>query len=216
MSSREIVAYCPHCGNEAPQRLLLSHNYEKGGWYSEDGELADMAAPSLYHIRECCTCHDLLLYHELGADHAESSADDVDLVYPQPKDLDLSVPSSVRACYAEAARIQEIAPNAYAVMVRRALEALCDDRGAKAGSLASRLTEIATRGEMPPTLVEMTTVLRKLGNAGAHASSQPVTVPLTWHMDDFFRAVIEYVYVAPSKLKAFLNRLSSNESGDQE
>jgi hypothetical protein len=42
---------------------------------------------------------------------------------------------------------------------------------------------------------------------GAHASEMSVTTPDTWVLDDFFKAIIEYVYVAPSKLKDFRGKL---------
>jgi len=53
----------------------------------------------------------------------------------------------------------------------------------------------------------MTAVLRVLGNVGAHSDSQKITVPMTWGMDDFFRAIIEYVYIAPSRLAEFKKRI---------
>lgn len=77
------------------------------------------------------------------------------------------------------------------------------------GPLHNRLEQLAKRGEIPPVLAEMTTVLRVLGNAGAHNSAQKITVPLTWVMDEFFRAVVEYVYIAPSKLEEFKQELES-------
>lgn len=53
----------------------------------------------------------------------------------------------------------------------------------------------------------MTDVLRLLGNIGAHAAGQSVKLGHVRAIDDFFRAIIEYVYVAPSKLKEFRDRL---------
>jgi hypothetical protein len=119
--------------------------------------------------------------------------------------------------YAEAIRIKRNAPNAFAVMLRRALEAVCDDRGVEGGVLARRLKILADRGEMPPLLAEVSDVVRILGNMGAHASEMSVTPPDTWVLDDFFKAIVEYVYVAPSKLKEFkknLERLKSEEPKD--
>jgi hypothetical protein len=116
----------------------------------------------------------------------------------------------------EAAQIQNIAPNAYAVMLRRALEALCDDREIEDGVLQVRLAALARRGEIPPVLAEMTAVLRVLGNAGAHSSAQNISVPLTWGMDDFFRAIVEYVYVAPRKLQDFKQRIERYNTHDKE
>lgn len=53
----------------------------------------------------------------------------------------------------------------------------------------------------------MTDVLRILGNIGAHADDMDINLAHTWAIDQFFRAVLEYVYVAPGKLAAFRRQL---------
>ncbi|MFT3788351.1 MAG: DUF4145 domain-containing protein [Tepidisphaeraceae bacterium] len=103
--------------------------------------------------------------------------------------------------------MKQLAPNAFAVMIRRALEEICDDRGVNGRNLVEKLRELAKRGDMPPTLAEVTTVLRTLGNVGAHVSGASITVPQTWAIDEFFRAIVEYVYVAPHKLASFRKKL---------
>ena len=128
------------------------------------------------------------------------------MAYPGSVDLPEPVPINVREVYAEASRIKRSAPNAFAVMLRRALEAVCDDRGVEKGALGERLRKLADHGEVPPLLAEVSDVVRMLGNIGAHASSLSVTVPDTWVLDDFFRAIVEYVYIAPSKLKKYKER----------
>ncbi len=119
----------------------------------------------------------------------------------------------MRECYDEASRIKTLAPNAFAVQIRRALEALCDDRGATASNLQKRLESLVKKGEIPPVLAEMTAIVRLLGNVGAHPSEERVRPTDTWVIDDFFRAVIEYVYVAPSRVKEFRNRLQKVRGG---
>ena len=82
--------------------------------------------------------------------------------------MDESVPSAVANNYREAKAVQNVSPNAFAVLIRRALEAMCDDRGVPTGRLQQRLEQLAKRGEIPPILAEITSVLRTLGNSGAH------------------------------------------------
>jgi len=200
------VKVCPHCGNQAPHKLVFRHSY-KGTWYGSDGKPStDEFDPiSTYTIFECATCHDISLY----SSHAYQE-DALSLMYPRSADLDDSVPQSVSNNYREAKTVQNISPNAFAVLLRRALEALCDDRGVPAGRLQQRLEQLAQKGEIPPILAEITSVLRTLGNSGAHNTSQNVTVPMTWKMDEFFRALIEYVYIAPSKLAEFREEVAED------
>jgi hypothetical protein len=136
---------------------------------------------------------------------------DNSLQFPAGLNLDPCVPEVVASNYREAKRVQNTSPNAFAVLLRRSLEALCDDRGVSRGNLAARLRELAREGEIPGKLAEISSVLRELGNAGAHHTAQHVTVPLTWTMDEFFRTLIEYVYVAPHKLASFQKRLKKYE-----
>jgi hypothetical protein len=196
------VLVCPHCGNRTPHRFVFEHVYT-AMWYGEDGKLSDDPSPeSMYLIYECATCHDLSLYEYIPESGIEPS-----LGYPKGDTLDNSVPERVACNYREAKRVQVVSPNAFAVLIRRALEAMCDDRGISSGRLQQRLEELANRGEIPPVLAEITSVLRTLGNSGAHNTEQNVTVPMTWQTDKFFRTLVEYVYVAPSLLREFRKKI---------
>lgn len=176
--------------------------------YSPDGTLHHGVMPDNQYFLLCCsTCSDFAFYSGIEA----FSWDEAELEYPSRYRLDRSVPEEISLIYQEAKRIQTISPNAFAVLLRRALEALCDDRGVETGTLASRLQQLADRGEIPGALAGISAVLRELGNAGAHNTKQRVTVPLTWRMDEFFWTLIEYVYVAPHRLAEFTNNLKKYE-----
>jgi hypothetical protein len=211
------VGFCPHCGNRAPQELVYTHNYEDAA-YGSSGEIDARGMPSSYYVAKCSTCNDLLIYHAMyWEQHVEQLGfTSADLVYPSNFYLHQSVPSGVRASYADAVNVRRV-PNAYAVMLRRALESLCIDRGLPTGSLQNRLRLLAEKGEIPSNLAEVTAILRQLGNAGAHNTGKPITVPMTWAMDRFFRAIVEYVYVAPAELERFrasLEQVRSDETPD--
>lgn len=208
MSIIRGVAFCPHCGNRAPQRHIYTQEYLDEG-YSMDGTLSDDNLPCAYYVAVCETCNKILLYESFIEIVEDKDFHRAKLIWPDPGILHQSVPKAIAECYSEAARIKNLAPNAFAVQIRRALEALCDDRGAKKGNLQSRFQDLASRGEIPPVLAEMTGVLRLLGNIGAHAAVQNIKPGFVHAIDVFFRAIIEYVYVAPSKLKEFQNRLKS-------
>ena len=139
-----------------------------------------------------------------------------ELVWPSSGNLHPCVPELVRNVYSEAMAIKSRAPNAFANQIRRALEAVCSDRGATRRVLAQNLKELVERGEIPSTLGEMTDVLRQLGNVGSHAGEESIAVEYVDVIDDFFRAVIEYVYIAPHKVTEFNARLEfARQTGTQ-
>lgn len=199
---------CPHCGN-ITQHENLFECLAPQIFYGSDGEVLKGGdkPKTNYVLLRCETCKDVSLYSKLEFQEWEERG----LDYPSQYHLDASIPETVRTNYAEAKRIQNMSPNAFAVLLRRALEAVCDDRKVPAAPLARRLADLSSRGEIPGKLTEISTALRELGNAGAHQTKQKVTVPLTWAMDQFFRTLVEYVYVAPKKLAEFQRTLERYE-----
>ncbi len=161
---------------------------------------------------KCTTCGEPSVYSKVE-EHAPDEyptfhLPHARLLWPTPDELHQSVPRRVARVYAEASRIKSQAPNAFANQIRRALEAVCAEQGAgrknadgKLQSLPSRLKTLENRGLLPGTLVAMTAIVKLLGDIGSHADDD-VEVDPEWVdvIDDFFRAVVEYVYVGPWKV----------------
>lgn len=204
------VAWCPHCGNRTPQRLVCMHRSHVVEEY--DGSHADHFDIK-YFIAVCDTCDDLLLYLAVDEDIPEDSHfEEGRLVWPVIHELPDYVPKSIRQCYAEALQIRSRSPSGFAVLIRKALDLLCDDRGAPRGSLLRRLTYLVQNGELPRLLAETTNVLRILGNVGAHARDTQVVRERLHLIDQFFLAVMEYVYITPVRLKHIHTAISKLEN----
>ena len=131
------------------------------------------------------------------------------LVWPERKKRKLheSVPNTVGRFYLEALRVKDRSPSSFAVQIRRSLEAICKDRGVQGRNLDQQLKQLTSQGIIPSIIAEIADELRLLGNIGAHADDLRVTSEQVQAMDDFFHLVIEYVYIAPHKLKEFRNTL---------
>lgn len=199
------VAYCPHCGNTTPQELMG----QTQSLHNRDGS-------HHYFLTRCGTCLEALLYRHvdpangmLETSPGLFSLGRYTLVWPEIETLPSSVPVSVRKCYAEAVLIKWRAPNAFASQIRRALEIMCRQRGANDRILAHNLRELARHGEIPPALAEATEVTRLLETAGSYTGENDVDPEYVEVIDDFFRAIVEYVYVAPSRMNQLNARLDS-------
>jgi hypothetical protein len=136
-----LVLHCPHCGNTAPQRLALYHRYEDSEVYV-NGTRSGETLTCSYQARICSTCDDLVLYYD------NEFSEEPEVVHPVGHSLHYAVPGIVRECYEEASKVRVISPSAYAVLLRRALEAICDDRQVAKGNLQKRLGELAKKGEI--------------------------------------------------------------------
>ena len=209
MDKAHRIDFCPHCCNRAPHTLLCSQHYESIGWTTADGD--KMPYDAMYFIARCETCKEIIIYHSIEDNDFNSS----ELIWPSVG-LDQTVPKEISHIYEEAVRIKHIAPNAFAVQIRRALEALCKDRKTKNQSLARQLKELSDKGEIPTTLSEASDILRLIGNVGAHASETDVHPLQAMAIDNFFKAIVEYVYVSPTKIKEFKEQMNQYNKAKKE
>jgi hypothetical protein len=129
MEEIQNVGFCPHCGNKSPHKLIHTQRTSGTGWIIEDGEEFDLTV--VYFIASCETCNHILVYRAVEEIPDDKYFTSAELVFPESGELPSPVAKTVSNIYGEALRIKNLAPNAFAVQIRRALEALCEDRGAK-------------------------------------------------------------------------------------
>ena len=142
------VAFCPHCGNKATQKLIHSHRCSERVWlmWDELGTDEESQMDATYFVAICETCQGILLYGAFDEYPEDESFQLTKLLWPEFGVSHEAIPDKVAAIYDEAARIKNLAPNAFAVQIRRALEAVCEDRGAKKSVLQAMLKELSDRG----------------------------------------------------------------------
>jgi hypothetical protein len=193
--------FCPHCGIKTRQQLIhsQSYTYELKERLSETTENIN----GTYLIAVCLNCEQVLLYHANNDNDIPNLNQfyDAKLQWPDSGTLHWSIPEKIVGYYKEALKVKIYSPNAFANQIGRALEAVCNDKGATGRELYKKLTNLAQKGILPSLLAEMANEIRLLRNLGSHDAERPVESWQVPFIDDFFRAVVEYLYVYPSKLK---------------
>ena len=119
------------------------------------------------------------------------------------------VPARILKLYEEIAPLRHIAPNAFAGQIRRALEFICRDQKAQGETLFQQVKDLVSRGTFPGYFAEIADLMRHIGNLGAHASDHDIDNWDAELLDDFFRSVVDYVYIVPSKLKRLKHRFAT-------
>jgi len=212
-----MIRLCPHCNNVTPHELIVDRSVSR--LYDEietgEGESQKIFENFVYLFLQCSTCQDCSLVGGFNMELPQSQSQ-FPVLYPASSDLGSSVPEKIAKVYSEASRIRFKAPNAYAGQIRKALEFLCRDQKATGDNLFKQLKSLVEKGIIPPTLAEMTTLIRLLGNLGVHAEEDDeVSIWDAQLIDDFFRSIIEYVYVAPSKIARLKLRIKRKEQEEQ-
>jgi hypothetical protein len=116
--------------------------------------------------------------------------------------LSSDIPNNIAGVFAEAAKaLYADCPRASAVMARRALEAICVDKGETSGILADRLDALKSKGILQPTLADWAKEVRLIGNVGAHFDPiQTVTMEDAKQLLSFLRELLKYLYELPAEL----------------
>lgn len=172
-----------------------------------EDEDTGQTAGDIYETLICSKCEKPTIrsgfYHD-GMDEDEWSPH---ILYPTKTKVLEGLPAKVQREYDAAQLVARVSPDAYAVLLGRILDVVCEDRGAKGKDLHSRLKDLAARQEIPERLVDMAHDIRQFRNVGAHANLGSLTedeIPFLSALSD---AVLEYVYLAPKMLAEAQARL---------
>lgn len=211
------VLDCGHCGNRTPhskvheyEHLQLFEEVEEEKWY-ETFKCVSYA---------CGTCGGMNLYG--GFYGVIISQEDFPRTRLHPKTFDLlppshlispadPIPNRIVRLYEEVWPLRYRSPSAFAGQIRRLLEYISSDQNAIGNTLFEKLEHLVSSGVFPGNFANMTDLLRRVGNIGAHAMEEDVSVWDAELIDDFFRSVVEYVYIAPAKIERMRERLSGRK-----
>jgi hypothetical protein len=206
------ILECSHCGNKTPH--TRNFEYEHPMFWDELEEKMDEPFTWLGYV--CQTCGGLNIYGaffnlDLPPEHMEQAK-----IHPRGADMlppphTMSpmqpVPEGILRLYREVWPLRHRAPGAFIGQVRRLLEAVCKQQGATGKDLFAKLKDLSSKGVFPGYFSQITDLLRKVGNMGAHANDAELSVFDAELIDDFFRSVVDYVYIAPARIKRMENRL---------
>ena len=164
---------CPHCGNIAPMEIAAKYSTVRTYSEFDDEHCLNWDEGEIYRLLCCQGCGKVVLQRDHIDTRFEGFEDyDVEAfttLYPQPDTMPKVLPRSVKLEYDAALAVKPINANAYAVLLGRVFDIVCEDRKAIGKTLSERLADLAAKGEIPKPLAEMAHGLRQLRNVGAHA-----------------------------------------------
>jgi len=89
------------------------------------------------------------------------------------------------------------APNACGVMTRRAVQSLCENKGAEGRDLFAQLKDLKNKQLITPDLHEWADSLRVSGRDGAHPEFPEVTADDAEDGVKLLREIVKCVYILP-------------------
>lgn len=187
---------CLHCGNIARMEILDIARDEHDEVDPNSGPIGIWGTH--YGVLKCPACAKINIVSYYWHDGIESEDEILyEFLYPKNSEYPIGLPEKILVAFKAAEKVKPIDVNAYAILMRRLLELVCLDRNAKSGTLASMLTELASKNEIPNKLVKVALGLKDFGNIGAHAGSGELTEKEIPIVNALCNAILEYVYSAP-------------------
>jgi hypothetical protein len=220
---------CPNCPVETQQRFLFA-THDRSGPLHESGKVTGYARIRTLSLFRCEGCSTTLLYETMLDEELEGpfSLDAYDipnpewviedefeflkaskllyyspLPYPRQEKsiLDPSTPESVRKCYQIGISVREISHDLYALQLRKALEAVCNDLGAaerlssgKRAMLWQQIDELGKQNLVGEFICKVAHELKDISNNGAHYSEQGVTEVDISKLEQLLGLITTYVY----------------------
>ncbi len=213
---------CNHCGNRAPMEIVADYYLSLKTTYNDpyyeeyyEDHYPQPEEGYYYKLLLCLACKEVTLWKYFDADYIDAEEITIETLYPSAALRLSGLPPQIQQAYEIALKVRIIDANAYAVLIGRILEMICEDRKSTGKDLYDKLNNLAAKGEIPTKLVGVAHSLRQLRNFGAHASLGELTRDEIPILDDLCRAILEYVYNAPylvEKAEQRLKRLKEKKS----
>jgi hypothetical protein len=217
VSGTTEVSVCFHCGNTVPLILVATHSGKELFEEIDRRRFFEAYEVSIYR---CPTCEGLSLFGDYSQ-YPRTGTFAEKRLYPRGSMLlpakhllgdPNCVPKRTLTEYEQIWPLRFLAPTAFAISIRRLLEGICIGQQAQGNTLFSQLKDLVARGTFPGNFAEITDLVRQVGNLGAHSAAADIDVWDAELLDDFFRSIIEYVYIVPSKIARLKQRISFKNS----
>jgi hypothetical protein len=172
-----------------------------------------------YELLLCLACKKVTLREYFEHEFLDPEDIKIETLYP-PQGMKLfELPYLIQKAYEAALKARAIDANAYAILLGRMLEVVCEDRKVKGKNLYDKLKVLAENGEIPKNLLGVAHGLRQLRNIGVHEPLEGLSSDEIPILDALSTAILEYIYIAPSlarQAETRLKRLKEKKSGTEE
>lgn len=186
------IENCPHCGVASPLLPAV--------WMSEKPVPNFInEPPSSWAAFACRTCGSVVTAKGTPGDKTRNPL--VVEIFPDVWQIDGNVPQRV-SNYLSQAHKTLAAPDASVLMSAASIDAMLKDKGLEEGSLYTRIDQAVVDGFLTNTMAEWAHRVRLDANSQRHAdgSTPHMTADDAKRAFDFANALIQYLYVLPSKM----------------
>ena len=209
---------CYHCGNTG--LLLVEHKYSQSFGGPRIDEFGNMIGLDLeenydWFLLSCPVCHKVSLRQEYTDEITRDFYTYTDTLYPQSTIDYLGVPENIKTAFESAMKVKGIDLAICALSLRRVMEAICNERGAKGKSLENKIDDMIERQILPEMFSDACWIIRQLGNSAAHGENKTFSMHQVDQTILFMQNIINYLYTLPVKMKQLRETVEADKAKDK-
>lgn len=207
-----MARLCPHCGIKSrfdrvfPSGSGKNCNDENGFHYIECCQECKGIVYSIWNVDWDAPVYKAVMYHESTYQKEkedEEATPTEKFSYPfilmNPP---ITISDSFEKSFVEGVKCLNVgAPLASVVMFRKCLQIIAEDKGAAGGTLKRKLESLSVSGKLTSTLESISTVIREVGNDGAHPNEFEPSIDDAKDILDFLQLLIDQIYISPEKVE---------------
>ena len=210
---RSKVHTCLHCGNTGMLKYIGKTRWEdKSIEYDVEGEAIEyLIEHQDYFVFECPVCNKPVIISEYVIDVANSWAE-IKTEYPEVLASSEGVPKQIYTTFESAVKTKGIDNAICLLSLRRVLEMICKDKGAKGRTLEKKIEYLIQNNSLPPMIEDACWIIRQLGNDAAHADDSTVSSYDIEQVIGFVSTIIDYLYSLPLRVSNMKNRIIARKA----
>ena len=198
--SDQIFTQCRSCSSKSEFTTLSVFNHE-----SYDG------CPEEYTFAKCGACSEVALFYREDVElmwDVTGELPEFHCLWPIDQHfLHFVLPEEIGESYSEAIQAAKLGLyKSSAVMIGRALEAVCRDYDKNIKSIHTGLAKMLNDGALSQEMHDWANELRLLRNIGAHPSNVKIQEQDVMDAIDFLKSIFELIYYVRPKFNAFKER----------
>jgi hypothetical protein len=120
------------------------------------------------------------------------------------------MPKNVHEIYQEASSIFVASPRAAAVLLRLALQMLCEYLGGKGKNINVDIATLVSKG-LPPIVQQSLDIVRVTGNDAVHPSQIEDLAETVGTLFELINIITEYMIAMPNKVSGIYSKLPANK-----
>ena len=214
-----MARLCPHCGIKSrfdrvfPSGIGNNCNDKNGFHYIECCQECKGIVYSIWNVDWDAPMYKTVTSHESTYQKEDEEATPNEkfsypfiLVNPP-----ITISDSFEKSFVEGVKCLNVgAPFASVVMFRKCLQIIAEDKGATKGNLKEKLESLSASGTLTSTLESISTVIREVGNDGAHPNEFEPSIDDAKDILDFLQLLIYQIYILPEKVEKLSARRTSS------